>query len=249
MVELNRYRPVKLLAVIAGVVILNIAVLSPGLLAVEIGGTDAVETAAAVTLLFISLLVVLYASYALLLKPQAVQTARPSALPDDYANELEKYKKVKALKSDAVLALDQLDRMDKKKNALTRLLAQRFDPGELSYRKFHTVISEVEKLLYLNIRGILGKLCLFEPSEFSLFAGSRTPAQFTDKLIERKTALYNDFFASIKAFLGANEEILLKLDQLLLEISELDGTSDLPVEEIPCMQELSALITQTKLYQ
>lgn len=249
MIELNRYRFVKLLAVMAGVAIINIAVLSPGLMAVEIGGADAAETAAAVTLLVISLLVVLYSSYTLLLKPQPAKEILPSAMPDDYTEQLEQYKKVKALKSDAALAIDQLNRMDKKKNALTILLAQRFDPEELSYRKFHTVINEVEKLLYLNIRGILGKLRLFEPSEFSLFAGSRTPAQFTDKLIQRKTALYNDFFASIKAFLGANEEILLKLDQLLLEISELDRSNDQPVEEIPCMQELSALITQTKLYQ
>lgn len=246
---LNRYRPVRLFAVIIGVVILNIAVLSPGLLAVEIGGAGALETAAGITLLFISLLIVLYTSYTLLLKSPVTQSPHSFASSEDYAAQLEQYKKVKVLKSDTTLALDQLERMDKKKNALTRVLSQRFNPAELSYRKFNTVINEVEKLLRLNIRGIVGKLSLFDTSEFSLFAGTRKPSQFSDKLIQKKTALYDDFFASIKAYLGANEEILLKLDQLLLEISELDSTSDQPVEEIPCMQELSALITQTKLYQ
>ncbi|MNC71454.1 hypothetical protein D3C75_1223780 [compost metagenome] len=50
-------------------------------------------------------------------------------------------------------------------------------------------------------------------------------------------------------YLGANEEILLKLDQLLLEISLLDSTDYTAIEEMPCMKELSALIGQTKLYQ
>lgn len=54
---------------IAGVVILNVIVLSPGLLGVEIGGSP-LETASAVTLLIISLLVVLYGSYTLLFNPR-----------------------------------------------------------------------------------------------------------------------------------------------------------------------------------
>ncbi|AIQ52474.1 hypothetical protein R70331_13765 [Paenibacillus sp. FSL R7-0331] len=246
---MNPNRPLKLLGVIAGVVILNIAVLSPGLLAVEIGGDSALQTAAGVTLLFISLLIVLYASYTLLLKPPSARTARPLATPDDYAARLEQYQKVKLLKSDSALALDQLERMEKKKAVLSRVLGQRFDPEELSYRKFSNVITEVEKLLFLNIRGLLNKLSLFDSEEFSLFTGSRKPSQFSEKLIQKKTAHYNDFFASVKGYLGANEEILLKLDQLLLEISELDSTNVQSIEDIPCMQELNALIAQTKLYQ
>ncbi len=246
---LNRSGPVKLLAVITGVIILNIAVLSPGLLNVEIGGESALETASGVTLLFISLLIVLYGSYSLLFKAPAPKSARPLTSPDDYAAMLQQYKNVKVLKNDVLLALDQLERMEKKKTTLTRVLSERFDPLELSYRKFSSVIAEVEKLLYLNVRGMLNKLSLFDTSEFSLFANTHKPPPFSEKLIQKKTALYKDFFTSLKGYLGANEEILLKLDQLLLEISELDSTNYKEVEEMPCMQELSALINQTKLYQ
>ncbi|QSF47738.1 hypothetical protein JRJ22_11740 [Paenibacillus tianjinensis] len=246
---MNRSGSVKLLAVIAGIVILNIAVLSPGLLDVEIGGERAQETASGVTLLFISLLVVLYGSYTLLFKAPASKSARPLTSPDDYAALLQQYKNVKVLKNDVLLALDQLERMEKKRITLTRVLSERFDPLELSYRKFSSVIAEVEKLLYLNVRGILNKLSLFDASEFSLFANTRKPPPFSEKLIQQKTALYNDFFTSLKGYLGANEKILLKLDQLLLEISELDSMSYERIEEMPCMQELSALINQTKLYQ
>lgn len=223
--------------------------LSPGLLGVEIGGGNPLETAAGITLLFISLLVVLYASYTLLFKAPVQKSERPLTSPEDYTAQLAQYKNVKVLKDDVTLALDQLERMEKKKLTLTRVLSGRFNPQELSYRKFHSVIAEVEKLLYLNIRGILNKLSLFDTSEFSLFANTRKPPQFSEKLIQKKTALYNDFFTSLKGYLGANEEILLKLDQLLLEISELDSTDYQKIEDMPCMQELSALINQTKLYQ
>lgn len=246
---LNRSGPVKLLAVIAGVIILDIAVLSPGLFGVEIGGESALETASGVTLLFISLLVVLYGSYTLLFKAPANKSVRPLITTEDYTAQLHQYKNVKVLKNDVSLALDQLERMEKKKSTLTRVLSTRFDPLEISYKKFNSVITEVEKLLYLHVRGILNKLSLFDTSEFSLFTATHKSAQFSEKLIQKKTALYNDFFTSLQGYLGANEEILLKLDQLLLEISELDSTNYKEIEEMPCMQELSALINQTKLYQ
>ena len=50
-------------------------------------------------------------------------------------------------------------------------------------------------------------------------------------------------------YLEANEEIMLKLDKLLLEISLLGSTDYRDVEEMPCMKEIDMLIKQTKLYK
>ncbi|MEK3714836.1 hypothetical protein [Paenibacillus sp. FSL R7-0333] len=234
---------------IAGVVILNVIVLSPGLLGVEIGGSP-LETASAVTLLIISLLVVLYGSYTLLFRPPA---ATPASLQletrEDYIAGLSRHRNVKVLKDDISLALDQIERIEKKKSALLQVLGRRFDPAELSFRKFHSVIMEVEKLFYLNIRGLLGKLSVFDASEFAKFSAGNASTRFSSALIQKKTALYNEYLSYVKGCLGANEEILLKLDQLLLEITELGSADYSNVEEMPCMQELTALIGQTKLYQ
>ncbi|WP_228744993.1 hypothetical protein [Paenibacillus sp. S150] len=228
---------------------LNIVVLSPGLLGLEIAGGSAIETAAGVTLLIISLLVVLYGSYTLLFKAPAVPSARHLETREDYITGLSRYRNVKALRDDVLLALDQLERLDKKKSTLLKVLGERFEPTELSYRKFQAVIGEVEKLFYLNVRGILNKLSVFDASEFTLFTNRQKPKPFSDTLVQRKTELYNEYFSHVTGYLGANEEILLKLDQLLLEISLLDSTDYTAVEEMPCMKELSALIGQTKLYQ
>jgi hypothetical protein len=246
---LNKSGPVKLLGIIAGVIIVNIAVLSPGLLDVEIGGDNPLETASGVTLLFISLLVVLYGSYSLLFKPRSTSFASRLETHVDYVAELNHYNSVKVLKNEVSLAQDQLERLEKKKNTLLNVLTQRFDPAELSFRKFNTVINEVEKLFYLNIRGVLNKLNVFDASEYAQFADKQKQAQFSSALVQKKSALYSEFFSYVTGYLGANEEILLKLDQLLLEISQLDNAAYESVEEMPCMKELTALIKQTKLYQ
>ncbi len=246
---MNRAKSMKLLGLVSVVVFLNIIVLSPGLLGVVIGGESVLKTALGVTLLFISFLVVLYGSYSLLFKPAIIAPVKEMKTPEDYMAALEQYKNVKVLKKDITLALDQLVRIEKKRDTLFTILSQRFDPTELSFKKFKAISYEVEKLFYLNIRGILNKLSVFDAAEFSLFTSSQRPTQFSDKLVQKKTALHNEYLAYVTGYLGANEEILLKLDKLLLEISLLDSTDYKDVEDMPCMKEIDELIKQTKFYK
>lgn len=246
---MNSSKWLKLLGLIAGIVLLNIIVLSPGLLGVEIGGDSVLETASAVTLFVISFLVLLYGSYTVLFKPPAITPVRNISHPEDYRAALYQFRNVKGLRKDIELAVDQLDRMDKKKLTLLNVLSQRFDSAELSYKKFFSVIAEVEKLFHLNIRGIINKLSVFEASGLSSFASRPRSTSFSNKLIEQKTALYNEYLAYVAGYLGANEEIMLKLDKLLLEISLLGSSDYKDVEEMPCMKEIDALIKQTKFYK
>lgn len=247
--NLNNSRLLKLLGLIVGVVLLNIVVLSPGLLGVRIGGDSAMQTALGATLLVISFLVLIYGSYVLLFKASAPPPVKDIQSHEDYIVALHHYKDIKVLKKDIVLAVDQLDRIDKKKATLLDVLSQRFDPTELSYQKFNSVIFEVEKLFYLNVRGILNKLSVFDASEFSAFASEQSSGRFSNKLVQEKNKLYNEYLAYVSGYLGANEEILLKLDKLLLEMSLLGSTDYKEIEDMPCMREIDALINQTKFYK
>ncbi len=83
---------------------------------------------------------------------------------------------------------------------------------------------KVGNLFYLNIRGIVNKLRLSDASEFSTIASPQRTAPISNQLQE-KMDLYKAYLAYITGYLGANEEILLKLDKLLLEISRWDSTS------------------------
>lgn len=242
-------RFMKMLGLSAGVVLLDIIILSPGLLGVEIGGDSALETASGVTLLMSSLLMLLYGSYVLLLKPPVALPVKDLKTNEDYIAALQHYKKLKVLNKDITLVLEQIDRMEKKLVTVLELLSQRFDRTELSFKKFINVINEVEKLFYLNIRGILNKLSVFDASEFSAFASPQRSTQLSNKLLQQKTDLYMEYLAYVTGYVSANEEILLKLDMLLMEISQLGSTDYENVEEMPCMKEIDSLIKQTKFYQ
>ncbi|MBC8079178.1 MAG: hypothetical protein H7X86_02455 [Gorillibacterium sp.] len=239
---------IKLMMLILGLALLNIVVLSPGLLGIEIGGDSALGTALGITLLLMSLVVLLYGSYILLFKPSLATPTKEIRTHDDYLDALTYYSHKKALGGDITLAVEQLNRIKKKSETLLSVLNQRFDPNELSYKKFHSVILEVEKLFYLNVRGILNRLGVFDESEFQTTTNQRAK-QFSQELIQEKTNIYNEYMTFVKGSLEGNEEILLKLDKLLLEISRLDSLEIGDIENMPCMQEIDSLIKQTKFYR
>jgi len=238
---------IKLLGLILGVAALNVVVLSPGLLGVKIGGS-ALETASGVALLVASALAVLYGSYVVLFKQPVIVPVKQLQTHEDYAEALAYYRRVRVLEEDISLALEQMERIRKKKETLLGVLGQRFDPNELSYKKFSSVVHEVEKLFYLNVRSVLNRLNAFDESEFKRLA-NRKSAPFSQKLLEEKANVYNDYLAFVKSSVGTNEEILLKLDKLLLEISRLDSLEPGDIDDMPCMQEIDSLIKQTKLYR
>ncbi|WP_306010652.1 hypothetical protein MHI37_15970 [Paenibacillus sp. FSL H8-0548] len=215
----------------------------------QIGGESAIETASGITLLLVSPIVLLYGSYVTLFKPAAMTSVKNIKTHEDYKDALIVYRNVKVLKKEIFLAIDQLDRIEKKKDTILNVLRQRFDPTELSFKKFISVIYEVEKLFYLNIRGILNKLSVLDASEFSTFVSQQKLTHSSHKLLQEKTALYHEYFAYVTGYLDANEEILLKLDKLLLEITLLGSADYRDVEEMPCMKEIDALIKQTKFYK
>lgn len=238
---------IKLLGLILGVAVLNILVLSPGLLGVKIGDS-ALSTAFGVTILFASALVLLYGSYVLLFKSPVVIPVKEIKSHDDYVEALFHYKRIKGLGNDITLGLEQLDRMKKKKDTLINVLNQRFEPTELSYKKFASVTIEVEKLFYLNIRSMLNRLTIFDEVEFEK-AMNHKSTTFSQKLLQEKINIVNDHISFMKSSLSSNEEILLKLDKLLLEISRLDSFELGDIENMPCMQEIDLLIKQTKYYK
>lgn len=240
----------KLLGLMVGTALLNIIVWSPGLLGVEISGANALESAAGITVLCMSVVILCYGSYTLLLKP-------PAAAPpvhriqthEDYITALHHYRNVKVLKHDIAHALDQLERMEKKKQALLHALSQRFQPAELSFRRFASVIHEVEKLFYLNIRGLLNKLGVFDASDFAAFASRQGSGPYPNRIAQQKAELYQEYLSYVSGYLGANEEIMLKLDKLLLELTRLGSADYRDIEEMPGMKEIDQLIKQTQFYK
>lgn len=240
-------RFIQLFGLILGIVAVNVLAFSPGFAGLGFG-ESAFQTALAVTLLFGSVLALFYGSYSLLFKQPVVLPVRQIETHEDYVEALSFYRRIKILEEDITLGLSQLNRMKKKKETLMNVLHQRFDPGELSFKKFASVTEEVEKLLYLNIRSILNRLNVFDEADYASMMKAKS-ATIPQKIFQEKTKVYNDYLTYVKNSLHTNEEVLLKLDQLLLEISRLDSFEAGDIEQMPCMQEIDQLIKHTKLYR
>jgi len=240
-------KTVGLLSLIIVVSILNIVAFSPGLVGLKIG-EDALASAVGVTLPLASVLVLIYGSYALIFKQPVEIPFKPIRSHDDYVQALAGYKRIKALGEDIALGLDQLERMKKKQDALSDVLQNRFQPDELSYRKFDSIVREVESLFYLNVRNVLNRLRLFDKSDLA-GANSRKPSRLSAEILQEKSELMNGYLIFVKQAIETNEEILLKLDRLLLEISRLNEFEPGDIENMSCMQEIDSLIKHTKLYR
>ncbi|WP_152393823.1 hypothetical protein [Paenibacillus guangzhouensis] len=238
---------IKLIGLMLIVAAVNILVLSPGLIGVQIGAS-ALSTATGVTLLVASVWVLVQGIYQLLFKKPVVVPVKEMKTHEEYVEHLSRYRHIKGIDNDIHLALEQLERMRKRKSTLLEVLKQRFEETEMSFKKFASVAQSVEQLFYLNIRNILNILNVFDEAEYQRML-ARKSSQFSSELLQKKANVYNDYLTSMKSSIANNEEILVKLDQLILEISSLDHIEPGEIEQLTCMQELDALIKQTKYYK
>jgi len=238
----------KLAGLIVGVSLVDVIVLTPGLIGIEFSISSAIRVALDASIITASVLILLYGIHQIFFSSNDVKPIKVSKTSEDYVHALNHYKDSKVLKNDISFTLVQVDRMKKKKETLLTLLNDRFDPNELSYQKFASVIIEVEKLFYLNLKNILNKISTFDESEYKSII-NKEPTRFSTQLLQEKTNLYNEYVTFVKDSVNINEGILLNLDKLLLEISRLDSFEIGEIEKMACMQEMDALIKQTKYYK
>jgi hypothetical protein len=206
------------------------------------GSGHAFDTALGAVIFAASAMTVFTGARRIYSKPATIAPVKKVLTNEEIISSLSQYRDSKVLKSDISLALQQVERMKKKKSTLLNLLNDLFSPTEMSYTKFTSVIFEVEKLFYRNLKQIHTKLSLFDESEYN-------NNSFSKEVMEDKTELYNTYINFVKNSINVNEEILIDLDKLSLEISKLDSFEMEDIENMPAMKEIDLLIEQTKYYR
>ncbi|MBQ5564967.1 MAG: hypothetical protein IIT39_16465, partial [Clostridia bacterium] len=69
------------------------------------------------------------------------------------------------------------------------------------------------------------------------------------KAVGDQLKIYNEHISYVYGLVEMNENVLTKLDKLLLEISKLDDLDEQGLENIAAIQEINDLIAQTKYYK
>jgi hypothetical protein len=142
--------------------------------------------------------------------------------------------------------IEQIKRFRRKFGTIKDMLLQKFSAIEMSYQKFNSVLTEVESVIYMNMRSILNKISAFDVDEYE--AMQKKGFQGGD-FSQEKIEIYNEYISFVNNATKANEEILLKLDKMLLEISRYNSLEDGDVKKLPAIVEMDDLIKNANLYK
>jgi hypothetical protein len=244
---MDRKKLIELLSLNLGIAAANIIIFSPGLIGLELVG--ALATAFGSTFIFLSGAGLIYGNYKLFTEPEKAIPAEKIWTVDDYIEALNNHRGLKSFEKTVDLLLDQIERLQKKNKTIRDILLQIFCASEISYKKFDAVIAEVENIFFMNIRSILNKLNAFDEEDYKSIRKRYEDGAFSQQFMEEKFRVYDEYFAFVKAATEDNEQILLKLDKLLLEISGLNCIESGQLEQMAGMVEIDNLIKQAKYYK
>lgn len=240
---------IKLLSLNLGIAAANIITFSPGLIGWELFEAGALATAFGSTFIFLSGAGLIYGNYKLLTRPEKVILPTKIITVEDYIEALNNHRGLKTFEETIDLLLDQIERLQKKNKTIRDILLQIFSASEISYKKFDAVIAEVEKIFFMNIRSILNKLNAFDEEDYNFIRKKYEDGAFSQQFMEEKFRVHDEYIAFVKAATEDNEQILLKLDKLLLEISGLNCIESGQLEQMAGMIEVDNLIKQAKYYK
>ena len=142
--------------------------------------------------------------------------------------------------------IEQIKRFKRKHDTIDDMLLQKFSVDEMSFQKFSGVLHDVGDVIYTNMRSILNKIAAFDIEEYEAMQKKGFhPSEFS----EEKMAIYNEYIDFVNNATKANEDILLKMDRMLLEISRYNSLEDGDVKKLPAIIEMDELIKNANLYK
>jgi hypothetical protein len=229
-----------------GIATIDTIVFSPGLLGVAIGA-GAFATALGVTTIFMSIVIFGYGNYSFLIEQEKTIQVGEIKTKEDYINALNQNYDKRIFEKDISTILEQIEMFQKKRETIKDVLLQKFDITEMSYSKFESVISDVENVFYINIKSIINKLNAFDEKDYMRIKKDGEK-KFSKEFIQTKMNIYDEYVSFIKKAIENDEQIILKLDKILLELSRFNSIEDGKIENMNAMKEIDDLIDKIKLY-
>jgi hypothetical protein len=242
-------RIIKAVGLNLGIAVFDITILSSFDILERGKSLDDTTIAFLATIILMSIIVFAYGNYKLLFqKEKSIQPTEIRTIEDCISALKQNYNK-KTFLQDINIILEQIARFQNKKVTIEDILLQKFDRTEMSYSKFHGAILDVENVFYINIKSIINRMNAFDEVDYNQIRKGSAQFKFSKEFIEEKISIYNEYISFVKASTEDNEEILLKLDRLLLEISKFNSLEDGEIENMDAMKEIDELINKAKLYK
>lgn len=238
----------KLLFLNLIIVVINIAVFSKGLLGVSFQ-SSAILLAFGITTSFTSFIVFIYGNYKILAKPKEIVTHSEITTIDNCIYTLSQVDNKAIFGRSAKDLVEQLKRFQHKKEIVDGVLLQKFSPTGLTYIKFNETVFGVEKVLLTNAKGVINKINAFDEEEYRSLTKGKLNSRMSREMIRAKVGIYNQYIDYVQEAIRTNEEILVKLDLLLLELSKFNSLDGIDILEMEQLKDMEDLISKVKLYR
>ena len=142
--------------------------------------------------------------------------------------------------------IEQIKRFKRKHETINDILLQKFAQDEMTYQKFSDVLKEIENVIYMNMRSILNKISAFDEEEYETLKKNKINIH---SISQEKIDIYNQYIEFVNESTNINEEILLKLDKMILEISKYNTIDGNDIKKMPVIAEIDELIKNVNLYK
>ena len=142
--------------------------------------------------------------------------------------------------------IEQIKRFMRKYNTINEILLQKFSADEMTFQKFNDVLKEVERIIYMNMKSILNKISAFDMEEYESIIKNKIDKK---TIPQEKLDIYNQYINFVNEATNINEEILLKLDKMILEISQYNSIDGGDIRKMPAIIEMDELIKNANLYK
>lgn len=224
---------IKLAAFNAGLAVIEIVLFSEGLVGLRPGSESILESAAAITIILMSIIIFLYVNYKLLSSKtpghQVKMHMDELDEPAEFISALNHYVGKQMFRNDIITGQDQVRRLENKMKTLDTVLFQNFREGTENYSGFQRVVTDAQKMIYDNLKKVINAMEIIDPVEYNRVMGRQQWSQAPEAegtVLESKRNMYRSHLIYIQKLLEKNEEILLEFDKLLMEASRLSDEDD-----------------------
>ncbi|CUN81370.1 MULTISPECIES: hypothetical protein [Clostridium] len=239
----------SLLGLNIAIVMLNIIIFSPGLFNIKIDFINIFQTSIGITIIIMSFIIFIIGNYKILIKEDNEIDISKLDDSEDYIEALKENSSKRVFSKDIDILLEQIERMDKKQEKIDDILLQKFTVNEMSYIKFKKTITEVRDVFYINIKSVINKINIFDEQEYEKIKKDIKNGKLNGKIEEQKKDMFDEYIFFVKDSIEDNEEILLKLDKFLFELSKFNSLEDGELENMSAIKDVDELINKIKFYK
>ncbi|MBE5957551.1 MAG: hypothetical protein E7254_01640 [Lachnospiraceae bacterium] len=217
---------------------------SPGLLNLRPSDPGVLRPGMSIFMAFVLIFMFFYGNHSLLSEPKRSRVSKDSVNDMKKAGMLLKsYFTSRPLGDTARVASEQLRRMNNLFENTENIISEKFEKGSMSWSKYDSIVKSAEQSAVSNVVSMANRMQIFGDRDYEKLTRYKTD-QIPDDIQEKQLELYEENLQKIKDAIALNEELLLKIETLMFELSSEKDNE----EHDEILEEIEKLTNEVKLY-